>query len=84
MCNTATILAHLCSEIHFVTPYLGRHALTKTQVRNNVSGPEIGLPGRILAGLLPGKHRNGPCNSAAGGSQTPAPMLCNGGADVMQ
>ncbi len=30
--NTAAILAHLCSEIHFVTPYLGRHALTKTQV----------------------------------------------------
>ncbi len=27
-------------------------------LRNNASGPGIGLPGRILAGLLPGKHRN--------------------------
>ena len=27
---------------------------------NSASGPEIGLPSRILAGLLPGKHRNGP------------------------
>ena len=26
-------------------------------LRNNASGPEIGLPGRIWAGLLPGKHR---------------------------
>jgi hypothetical protein len=25
---------------------------------HNASGPEIGLPGRILAGLQPGKHRN--------------------------
>ncbi len=24
---------------------------------NSVSGPEIGLPGRTLAELLPGKHR---------------------------
>ncbi len=23
---------------------------------NGASGPEIGLPGRIVAGLLPGKH----------------------------
>jgi hypothetical protein len=29
-------------------------------LRNSASGPEIGLPGRILAGLLPGKHRNRP------------------------
>jgi hypothetical protein len=29
-------------------------------LRNNASGPEIGLPGRILAGLLPGKHRSRP------------------------
>ncbi len=29
-------------------------------LRNNASGPEIGLPGRILAGLLQGKHRNRP------------------------
>ncbi len=27
---------------------------------NSASGLEIGLPGRILAGLLPGKHRNRP------------------------
>ena len=26
-------------------------------LRINASGPEIGLPDRILAGLLPGKHR---------------------------
>ncbi len=29
-------------------------------LRNSASGPEIGLPGRILAGLLTGKHRNRP------------------------
>ncbi len=29
-------------------------------LRNRASGPEIGLPGRILAGLLPGKNRNRP------------------------
>ncbi len=29
-------------------------------LRNSASGPEIGLPGRILAGLLPGNHRNRP------------------------
>ena len=39
--NTAAILAHLCSEIHFVTPYLGRHALTKTQVGfGDINGPK--------------------------------------------
>ena len=27
---------------------------------NNASGPEIGLPGQILAGLLPGRHPNRP------------------------
>ncbi len=27
---------------------------------NSVSGPEAGLPGRILAGLPPGKHQNRP------------------------
>ncbi len=31
-----------------------------SMLRSNASGPEIGLPGRILAGLLPGKHRNRP------------------------
>jgi hypothetical protein len=29
-------------------------------LRNSTSGPEIGLPGRILAGLLPGKHQDRP------------------------
>ncbi len=29
-------------------------------LRNSASGPEIGLPGRILAKLLPEKHRNRP------------------------
>ena len=29
-------------------------------LRNSVSGPGTGLPGRILAGLLLGKHRNRP------------------------
>ncbi len=33
-------------------------------MRISASGPDIGLPGRILAGLLPGKHRDRP----AGGS----------------
>ncbi len=34
--------------------------LTYSTLRNNASGPLIGLSGRILAGLLPGKHRNLP------------------------
>ncbi len=29
-------------------------------LRTTGSGLEIGLPGRIVAGLLPGKHRNRP------------------------
>ncbi len=29
-------------------------------LRNSASGPHIGLPGQICAGLLPGKHRNLP------------------------
>ena len=29
-------------------------------LRNSASGPEIKLPGLILAGLLPGKHQNRP------------------------
>ncbi len=29
-------------------------------LRNSASGPAIGLPGRISAGLLPGKHRHRP------------------------
>ncbi len=33
---------------------------TYSMLRNSASGAEIGLPGRILAGLLPGKNRNRP------------------------
>jgi hypothetical protein len=29
-------------------------------LRNSASGPDIRLPGRVLDGLLPGKHRNRP------------------------
>ena len=36
-------------------------------LRNSASGPEIGLPGRILAGLLPGKHRNRPSGQRSAG-----------------
>jgi hypothetical protein len=31
-----------------------------SMLRNSASGPEIGLPGRILAGLLPGNHPHRP------------------------
>ncbi len=34
---------------------------------NSASEPEIGLPGRILAGLLPGSHRHrSSCRPSAG------------------
>ncbi len=33
-------------------------AVRYPMLRNDASGPEIGLLGRILAGLPPGKHRN--------------------------
>jgi hypothetical protein len=33
---------------------------TYSMLRNSGSGPEIVLPGKILAELLPGKHRNRP------------------------
>ncbi len=36
-------------------------------LRNSASGPEIGLPGRILVGLLPGKHRNRPSGRPSAG-----------------
>ncbi len=45
---------------------LFRHSFDEFRVtvafvlRNIASEPEMGLPGRILAGLLPGKHRNLP------------------------
>ncbi len=38
--------------------------------RNNGSGPEIGLPGRILAGLVPGKHRHRPSGRPSAGQRT--------------
>ncbi len=37
-------------------------------LRNSASGLEIGLPGRISAGLLPGKHRDRPRGLANVGS----------------
>ncbi len=37
----------------------GHHRLiVYSMLRNSPSGPKIGVPGRILAGHLPGKHRN--------------------------
>ena len=41
--------------------------LQYSMLRNSASGPEIGLPGRILAGLLPGKHRNWPSGRPSAG-----------------
>jgi hypothetical protein len=38
-------------------------------LRNSVSGPEIGLPGRILAGLLPGEHRHRPSGRPSDGQK---------------
>ncbi len=41
--RTATILAHAWAQIHFVTPYLARHAFSKTLVNNKRifnSGPD--------------------------------------------
>ncbi len=41
--------------------FLGKELQTCYSIlRNIASGPEIGLPGRILAGLLPGRHQNRP------------------------
>ncbi len=40
-----------------------------SMLRNNASGPEIGLPGRILAGLQPGKHRNQPSGRPSAGGR---------------
>ncbi len=37
-----------------------------SMLRNSASRPKIGLPGRILAGLLPGRHRNRPGRPKAG------------------
>ncbi len=38
-------------------------------LRNNASWLVIGLPGRILAGLLPGNHRNGPSGRPKAGDR---------------
>ncbi len=45
---------------HHTGIFRGRSALplSCSVLRNGASGPEIGLSGRILAGLLPGKHQN--------------------------
>ncbi len=44
----------------------GSQRTAYSMLRNSASGPEIGLPGWILAGLLPGKPRNGPSGPAEG------------------
>ncbi len=36
-------------------------------LHNSASGPEIGIAGRILAGLLPGKNRNRPSGRRSAG-----------------
>ncbi len=38
-----------------------------SMLRNTASGPEIGLPGLILAGLLPGKNRKRPSGRPSAG-----------------
>ncbi len=38
-----------------------------SMLHSGASGPEIGLPGRILAGLLPGKHLNRPSSPPKAG-----------------
>ena len=69
-------LAYLRSFRHFQFKFLGARpghghdmALKSfySLLRNNASGPEIGLPGRILAGLLPGRHRNRPSGRPSAG-----------------
>jgi hypothetical protein len=53
------LVSRLVSEIK-------RNRLVYSMLRNNASGPEIGLPGQILAGLLPGIHRHGPSGRPPG------------------
>ncbi len=38
-----------------------------SMLRNNASGPDIGLPGRSLAGLLPGRHHIRPFGRPSAG-----------------
>ncbi len=45
----------------------GGVAESYSMLRNGASGPEIGLPGTILAGMLPGKHRNRPFGRPSAG-----------------
>ncbi len=40
-----------------------------SMLRNSASGPEIGLPGRSLAGLQPGRHRNRPSSRPSAGQR---------------
>ncbi len=44
------------SQVHKLTGSIFNYSM----LRNTASGPEIGLPGRILAGLQLGNHRNQP------------------------
>jgi hypothetical protein len=39
-------------------------------VRNSISGPEIGLPGRISAGFKPGNAQNQPSGGHPGGLES--------------
>ncbi len=50
--------AQRTSEKHRQRQKLRDPSPTYSMLHNNASGPSIGLPGRIWAGLLPGKHRN--------------------------
>jgi hypothetical protein len=43
-----------------------KRAITRVGYSNSASGPEIGPPGRILAGLIPGMHRNRPSGRPKG------------------
>ncbi len=48
---------------------------TYSMLRNTASGPEIGLPGRILAGLLTGKDRNRPSGRPKAGRRADVDAL---------
>ena len=48
-------------------PPIKRLSTFYSLLRNITSGPEIGLPGRIVTGLLPGKPRNRPAGRPAAG-----------------
>jgi hypothetical protein len=50
-----------------VNPGLLRSVSVSQSVSNSASGPEIGLPGRIMAGLLPGEHQHRPSGRLSAG-----------------